>query len=250
MSQLGGGIGTEGGSDPLLAERQKRRLDAAARAAYEQRRREAVRRPETALGLVGVDALAIDVGADLYPLLVPPNCEALLDRVADVRRALAAETGIVIPGVRLRDDPLRDPRTYALPRVPRRPPRSPRDPRARRLATPVSARSAQQSASSGTRRRRCRRARTATHRDSAAERASAIRPRARTSRRAVYGPAQHDVTPERRRTAPSAPATRFAPGYLRQVRRRAHGTGYTPEMPRETDGAHRQTGPGGVVWRQ
>jgi len=111
---LFGSIGIVAFGGALLAERQKRRLDAAARAAYEQRRREAVRRPETALGLVGVDALAIDVGADLYPLLVPPNCEALLDRVADVRRALAAETGIVIPGVRLRDDPLRDSRTYAL----------------------------------------------------------------------------------------------------------------------------------------
>ena len=98
----------------LLAERQKRRADAHARAMYEQGRREAVRRPETAFGLVGVDALAIDVGADLYALLAPPNSETLLDRVADVRRALAAETGIVIPGVRLRDDPLRDPRTYAL----------------------------------------------------------------------------------------------------------------------------------------
>jgi flagellar biosynthesis protein FlhA len=106
------GIVAFGGA--LLAERQKRRIDAHARAAYDQRRREAVRRPETAFGLVGVDALAIDVGADLYALLAPPNCESLLDRVADVRRALAAETGIVIPGVRLRDDPLRDARTYAL----------------------------------------------------------------------------------------------------------------------------------------
>ena len=97
-----------------LAHRHRRRVEDAARAAYEQRRREAVRRPETAFGLVGVDALAIEVGADLYPLLASPNCDALLDRIADVRRALAAETGIVIPGVRLRDDPLRDPRTYAL----------------------------------------------------------------------------------------------------------------------------------------
>ena len=106
------GIVAFGGA--LLAERQKRIAGASARAAHERRRRQAVRRPETAFGLVGVDALAIDVGADLFPLLAPPNCEALLDRVADVRRALAAETGIVIPGVRLRDDPLRDPRTYAI----------------------------------------------------------------------------------------------------------------------------------------
>ncbi|MBV8298653.1 MAG: FHIPEP family type III secretion protein [Candidatus Eremiobacteraeota bacterium] len=106
------GIVAFGGA--LLAERRKRFADAQLRAVHEQRRREAVRRPETAFALVGVDALSIDVGAELYPLLAPPNSEALLDRVADVRRALAAETGIVIPGVRLRDDPLRDPRTYAI----------------------------------------------------------------------------------------------------------------------------------------
>ncbi len=106
------GVVAYGGA--MLADRRRRQLDVEAQAAHERRRREAVRRPETAFGLVGVDALAIDVGAELYSLLVPPNSEALLDRVADVRRALAAETGIVIPGVRLRDDPLRDPRTYAL----------------------------------------------------------------------------------------------------------------------------------------
>jgi flagellar biosynthesis protein FlhA len=106
------GITAFGGA--MLADRRRRRLDALAHASAEARRREAVRRPETAFALVGVDGLAIDVGADLYGLLVPPNGDALLDRIADVRRALAAEIGIVIPGVRLRDDPLRDPRTYGI----------------------------------------------------------------------------------------------------------------------------------------
>jgi flagellar biosynthesis protein FlhA len=106
------GIAAFGGA--ILAERQKRARDTRAHAAAEQRRRDAVRRPETAFALVGVDGLAIDVGADLYGLLAPPNADALLDRIADVRRALAAEIGIVIPGVRLRDDPLRDASTYGL----------------------------------------------------------------------------------------------------------------------------------------
>jgi len=106
------GIVALGGA--ALAERSQRRVAGEASAERQRRRREAIRRPETAFGLVGVDALAIEVGADLYPLLAAPNAEALLDRVGDVRRALAAEIGIVIPGVRLRDDPLRDPRTYAI----------------------------------------------------------------------------------------------------------------------------------------
>jgi len=98
----------------VLAGRRRSEAESAARAEHERRRRESVRRPETAFALVGVDALAIDVGPELFALLAPPNSDALLDRVGDVRRALAAETGIVIPGVRLRDDPLREPATYGI----------------------------------------------------------------------------------------------------------------------------------------
>jgi flagellar biosynthesis protein FlhA len=47
-------------------------------------------------------------------LLVPPLSEALLDRIGEVRRALAADIGVVLPGVRLRDELARDPRTYAI----------------------------------------------------------------------------------------------------------------------------------------
>jgi flagellar biosynthesis protein FlhA len=94
--------------------RRRRTADEQLRAAIERRRKDAIRRPESAFALVGVDALSIDVGTDLYALLTPPNADALLDRIGDVRRALAAETGLVIPGVRLRDDGLRTPDTYAI----------------------------------------------------------------------------------------------------------------------------------------
>ena len=90
----------------------RRRSDAAQ--ARERARRSAMRRPELAVGLVGVDAVAIEVGGELAPLLVPPLAEALLDRIGEVRRALAADIGVVLPGVRLRDDLTRDSRTYAI----------------------------------------------------------------------------------------------------------------------------------------
>jgi flagellar biosynthesis protein FlhA len=108
------GIGACAFAGAHLAQKRNTRIAAQANAAAEQARKVAIRRPEMALALVGVDALSIDVGSDLYALLAPPNAEALLDRIADVRRALAAELGIVIPGVRLRDDGVRDPRTYAI----------------------------------------------------------------------------------------------------------------------------------------
>ena len=83
-------------------------------AARERAKRHAMRRPELALGLVGVDALTIEIGADLVALLAPPLSEALLDRIGEVRRALAADIGIVLPGVRLRDDLVRDPSSYGI----------------------------------------------------------------------------------------------------------------------------------------
>ncbi|HEY0797724.1 MAG TPA: flagellar biosynthesis protein FlhA [Candidatus Baltobacteraceae bacterium] len=94
----------------------KRRLERARgeQHSHAQARRAAIRRPEMALALVGVDALSIDIGVELGALLTAPHSEALLDRIGEVRRALAAEIGIVLPGVRLRDDVQRDPNSYAI----------------------------------------------------------------------------------------------------------------------------------------
>ncbi len=94
--------------------RRRRTRVAASNAAREGARRVAVRRPEMALGLVGVDALAIDVGIELGALLLSPLADQLLDRIGEVRRAIAADIGIVMPGVRLRDDLSRDGATYAI----------------------------------------------------------------------------------------------------------------------------------------
>jgi flagellar biosynthesis protein FlhA len=97
-----------------LAVRKKRRNDEELRASSERAKRQALRRPELALNLIGVDAMAIDIGADLAHLLVPPLSDALLDRIGEVRRALAGEIGLVLPGVRLRDDLAREPQSYAI----------------------------------------------------------------------------------------------------------------------------------------
>jgi flagellar biosynthesis protein FlhA len=97
-----------------IAVHKKKVLDDRARTANERAKRQALRRPELALSLVGVDAMSIDVGADLAHLLAPPLCDALLDRIGEVRRALAGEVGLVLPGVRLRDDLARDPPSYAI----------------------------------------------------------------------------------------------------------------------------------------
>jgi len=97
-----------------LARRRQREGELRTSREREYAKRQAIRRPEMALSLVGVDAIAIEFGSRLGSLLVPPSAEALLDRIGEVRRALAAEIGVVIPGVRLRDDLARDPDSYAI----------------------------------------------------------------------------------------------------------------------------------------
>ncbi len=96
------------------AQRNRTRRETEGIEARERGKRNAMRRPELALGLVGVDAVAIDIGADLAQLLAPPLADALLDRIGEVRRALAADIGVVLPGVRLRDDLARDQSTYGI----------------------------------------------------------------------------------------------------------------------------------------
>ncbi|MGH7728878.1 MAG: FHIPEP family type III secretion protein, partial [Vulcanimicrobiaceae bacterium] len=98
----------------FAAERRARGYERELQSAREAAKRSAIRRPEMALGLVGVDALAVEVGAELAALLAPPLADALLDRIGEVRRALAGDLGIVLPGVRLRDDLAREPASYAI----------------------------------------------------------------------------------------------------------------------------------------
>ena len=87
---------------------------AAAQRVKEESRRGAIRRPEMALSLIGVDAVCIEFGSALTALLTPPACEQLLDRIGEIRRALAADIGVVLPGVRLRDNPVADSDGYVI----------------------------------------------------------------------------------------------------------------------------------------
>jgi flagellar biosynthesis protein FlhA len=78
------------------------------------RRRTTSRRPEVALSRIGVDAMTLYLGRDVLTLCDGDAGEALLDRIADVRRVLASELGIVLPGIRLRDRLEGDPTVYAI----------------------------------------------------------------------------------------------------------------------------------------
>jgi len=97
---LGAG-GIAAGSIAGRADRRRR----IAQAGEELRRRQShARKPESAIALLGMEQLAVDIGEALLALLDEPAGSALLARIALMRRTLALELGIVVPGVHVRDD--------------------------------------------------------------------------------------------------------------------------------------------------
>ena len=62
--------------------------------------------------LMKVDALELEVGYGLVPLVDAGQGGDLLDRIAAVRRQLAVELGLVMPPVRIRDNMALDPSVY------------------------------------------------------------------------------------------------------------------------------------------
>jgi len=96
-----GALGVAGGYAAQQANERRRR----AQLSDEMRRRQARSRdPDHAVALLGVEQLAVTVGESLLSLLDEPAGSALLQRIAAVRRALALELGVVLPGVSVRDD--------------------------------------------------------------------------------------------------------------------------------------------------
>ncbi len=64
--------------------------------------------------LLGVDTLELEIGYGLVPLVDAARGGDLLDRITMIRRQLAAEIGMVLPPVRIRDNMQLDANTYAF----------------------------------------------------------------------------------------------------------------------------------------
>ncbi|HZV78162.1 MAG TPA: flagellar biosynthesis protein FlhA [Candidatus Binatus sp.] len=99
-----GVLGALGLAGSRAAGRADERRRASELASEKQRARADSSRPEGAVSLLGVEQLGIDVGESLLPLLDEPAGSALLSRIGGLRRSLALELGIVLPGVHVRDD--------------------------------------------------------------------------------------------------------------------------------------------------
>jgi flagellar biosynthesis protein FlhA len=95
--------------------RKKAAIEVKTAASAESQRKAQERRPEASFSQVGVEAITVALGPEIaVQMLCAENSEQVLDRFNDVRREIARETGIVLPGIHLRDDIYLDPYGYVI----------------------------------------------------------------------------------------------------------------------------------------
>jgi flagellar biosynthesis protein FlhA len=70
--------------------------------------------PSPAINVLGVDYIALEVGRALLSLVDPREGAKLLERVTSIRRHIGSELGLIIPGVRFRDNLQLKPTTYVI----------------------------------------------------------------------------------------------------------------------------------------
>ncbi|MBV8164300.1 MAG: FHIPEP family type III secretion protein [Candidatus Eremiobacteraeota bacterium] len=109
-----GALGTVTLVTATTALRSQRRVERDRSAQEADRQRAHEHRPEYAIGFLGIDPLRIDVGERLLPMLEQPAAGVLLERIALVRRRVALDLGIVVPGVHVKDDLSLPPSTFAI----------------------------------------------------------------------------------------------------------------------------------------
>jgi flagellar biosynthesis protein FlhA len=74
---------------------------------------EGVKGPESVLGLLQIDPIALEIGYNLIPLVDTEQGGDLLERVTMIRRQSAIELGLIFPPIRIRDNMRLEPNTYS-----------------------------------------------------------------------------------------------------------------------------------------
>jgi len=80
----------------------------------DQQKKADTKKPESVVQLMQVDPISLEVGRGLLSLVDPNQGAKLLDRVTSIRRHIALELGIVVPGVRFRDNLQLKPNAYVI----------------------------------------------------------------------------------------------------------------------------------------
>ncbi len=80
----------------------------------EETKKQEKKKPESVVQLMQVDIISLEVGRGLLSLVDPNQGAKLLERVTSIRRHIAMEMGIVVPGVRFKDNLQLKPNAYVI----------------------------------------------------------------------------------------------------------------------------------------
>jgi len=72
------------------------------------------KKPESVMAFMAVDLISLEVGRGLLSFVDRNQGAKLLDRITSIRRHLAMEMGIVVPGIRFRDNQQLKPSMYVI----------------------------------------------------------------------------------------------------------------------------------------
>lgn len=75
---------------------------------------EEVKKPENVASLLQVEAMELEIGYRLIPLVDPTQGGDLFDRVSMIRRQTALELGMILPPIRIRDNMQLEPTHYVI----------------------------------------------------------------------------------------------------------------------------------------
>jgi flagellar biosynthesis protein FlhA len=95
-------------------ERQNQVQVAEVQQASQEQKKQETKKPESVVQLMQVDPISLEVGRGLLSLVDPNQGAKLLERVTSIRRHIALELGIVVPGVRFRDNLQLKPNAYVI----------------------------------------------------------------------------------------------------------------------------------------
>lgn len=98
----------------ILLDRQKQMVQVEEQVAEDSAKKEVTKRPESVVTLMQVDILSLEVGRSLLSLLDPNQGAKLLERVNAIRKVIAMELGIVVPGIRFKDNLQLKPNAYVI----------------------------------------------------------------------------------------------------------------------------------------
>lgn len=90
------------------------KIEEAKGVAEESVSKDALKKPESILGTLGLDPLSLKTGRNLIPLIDPAQKGPLLERITLIRYHIGQELGFVIPGVRVMDDLSLGPNQYDI----------------------------------------------------------------------------------------------------------------------------------------